>query len=38
VVSEQPCWTAARYMLRDPAEVERFLRELVTRVRAGADL
>jgi trehalose-phosphatase len=29
LVSEQPRPTAARYSLKDPAEVERFLRELV---------
>jgi len=29
LVSEQPCSTAARYMLRDPAEVEQFLRKLI---------
>jgi trehalose-phosphatase len=28
LVSEQPRPTAARYSLKDPAEVERFLREL----------
>jgi trehalose-phosphatase len=28
LVSEQPGSTAARYSLRDPAEVERFLRAL----------
>jgi trehalose-phosphatase len=31
LVSEEPRSTAASYSLRDPAEVERFLRELVTR-------
>jgi trehalose-phosphatase len=31
LVSEQPRPTAARYVLRNPAEVERFLRELVAR-------
>jgi trehalose-phosphatase len=30
LVSEEPRSTAANYSLRDPAEVERFLRELVT--------
>ena len=29
LVSEEPRPTAARYLLKDPAEVERFLRELV---------
>jgi len=29
LVSEEPRPTAARYSLKDPAEVERFLRELV---------
>jgi trehalose-phosphatase len=32
LVSEQPRPTAARYSLKDPAEVERFLRELVARL------
>jgi trehalose-phosphatase len=31
LVSEEPKSTAANYSLRDPAEVEHFLRELVTR-------
>jgi trehalose 6-phosphate phosphatase len=31
LVSEQPKFTAAKYSLRDPAEVERFLRALTTR-------
>jgi len=31
LVSEQPRPTAARYALKNPAEVERFLRELVAR-------
>ena len=33
LVSEQPRSTAARYALTNPAEVERFLRELVARSR-----
>jgi trehalose-phosphatase len=32
VVSDQPRWTAARYALKNPAEVERFLHELVARL------
>jgi trehalose-phosphatase len=32
VVSEQPRTTAARYVLKSPAEVEHFLRELTARV------
>jgi alpha,alpha-trehalase len=32
IVSEQPRATAARYALKDPAEVERFLRELSARL------
>jgi trehalose 6-phosphate phosphatase len=32
VVSEQPRTTAARYVLKSPAEVERFLRELTARI------
>jgi len=35
LVSEEPKATAASYSLRDPSEVERFLRELLAR-RAGA--
>lgn len=33
IVTEQPRPTAARYALKDPAEVERFLRELSARLR-----
>jgi trehalose-phosphatase len=32
VVGEQPRWTAARYALKNSAEVERFLHELVARL------
>ena len=35
VVGEQSQPTAARYSLRDPAEVERFLRALTARLRAA---
>ena len=34
VVSEEPRSTAARYMLRDPREVERFLSKLTAKLRA----
>ena len=34
LVSEEPKFTAAKYSLEDPAEVERFLRELTARLRA----
>jgi alpha,alpha-trehalase len=34
LVSEKPRFTAARYSLRDPAEVERFLRKITDRLHA----
>jgi len=37
VVGEQSRSTAARYALKGPAEVERFLRELAPRLLASAD-
>ncbi len=37
VVSEQPRSTAARYALKSPAEVERFLREISADLLASAD-
>jgi trehalose 6-phosphate phosphatase len=37
LVSDQPRPTAARYMLKGPAEVERFLQELSARVQTDAD-
>ena len=35
LVSEKPRFTAARYLLRDPAEVERFLQVLIATIRAA---
>ena len=37
IVTEQPRSTAARYALRNPAEVERFLHEIASFVSAGGD-